>query len=370
VLTFTLSAGTTSGTIVVTTPGGTTTSTTGLVRVAAPTITGFTPAMGPAGAPVAVSVFGANLTGATAVTVGGVAVAGFTVDVTGNLLFTLPIGSIGGVIVVTTPGGTATSTGSLILVQAPTITSFSPTTAPSSAPVTVTVTGTNLSSATNLTVGGLTIPGYTVNSVAGTLTFTLPASSAGGFIVITTPSGTVTSATALNLVAPPSIASFTPATAPASTPVTVAVTGTNLTGATAVTVGGVAVTGFTVDANGVLTFTLPAGSTGGVITVTTPGGTATSATALTIVLGTRPAAGLPVQLYPNPAHGTVYLSRSDNNATTPLQALLYNSLGQLVHAATLPAHTTALDVSTLPPGIYTLRLRVGAAGSTHRLTLE
>lgn len=331
----------------------------------APTISSFTPITGATGTILTLS--GSNFTEVTSVLLGGVAVGGFTVVSATTITLTVPAGSMGGLLTVTTPTGTATSTTALTLAASPIITSFTPATAPASAPVTV--TGAYLLGATSVTVGGVPVTGFTV-SPSGNLTFTLPAGSVGGAITVTTPGGSVTSATTLTLVPAPIITAFTPAMAPASAPVTVAVTGTNLTGATAVTVGSVAITGFTVNAAGtVLTFTLPAGAAGGSIAITTPEGTISSATALTIVLSTRPVAALSVQLYPNPAHGTVYVRRPDG-AATPLHAALYNSLGQLVRAATLPAPAPALEVGGLPAGIYSLRLTAGANGETHRLTVE
>lgn len=72
-------------------------------------------------------------------------------------------------------------------------------------------------------------------------------------------------------VAAPTISSFTPAQAPQG--MTVVITGTNLTGATAVTLGGTNAASFVVNSSTQITATLGAGATGSVA-VTTPGGTA------------------------------------------------------------------------------------------------
>ncbi|MDO7873373.1 FG-GAP-like repeat-containing protein [Hymenobacter sp. ASUV-10] len=79
----------------------------------------------------------------------------------------------------------------------------------------------------------------------------------------------------------PTISGFTPASGPVGT--TVTVTGTALTGATALTLNGVAVSGFTVVDAATIQFSVPAGGTSGPIAVTTPGGTATSATSFTVL---------------------------------------------------------------------------------------
>ncbi|RAK70700.1 hypothetical protein DLM85_07705 [Hymenobacter edaphi] len=73
----------------------------------------------------------------------------------------------------------------------------------------------------------------------------------------------------------PTITSFTPAGGAPGT--SVVITGTNLTGATAVTFNGTAAPGFVVNSGTQITVTAPASGTTGQICVTTPGGTACSA---------------------------------------------------------------------------------------------
>jgi len=77
----------------------------------------------------------------------------------------------------------------------------------------------------------------------------------------------------------PTITSFSPTSGSVGTSVTI--TGTSLTGASAVRFNGVSATGFTVSSATQIAATVPAGATTGPIGVTTPGGTATSATNFT-----------------------------------------------------------------------------------------
>ena len=103
----TVPTGATTGPLSVTTGGGTATSASSFtVVIPAPTITGFTPAIGVVGSIVTIS--GTGFTGATAVTFHGSA-AGFTVISATTIRATVPTGATSGPLSVTTPGGTATS---------------------------------------------------------------------------------------------------------------------------------------------------------------------------------------------------------------------------------------------------------------------
>lgn len=161
-------------------------------------------------------------------------------------------------------------------VNAPTITSFSPSSGLAGA--TVTVTGTNLTGATFLTLNGANVPGYTVVN-ATTVTFAIPTGATSGPIAIATAGGTATSGTPLTVLVVPTIASFTPTSAAPGA--TVTVTGTGFTGATLVRVNGTTAA-YTVVNSTTITLTVPNTATSGAIQVTTPGGVATSSGALTV----------------------------------------------------------------------------------------
>jgi len=78
---------------------------------------------------------------------------------------------------------------------------------------------------------------------------------------------------------PPTISSFTPASGPVGTSVTIS--GTNFTGATAVRFNGTSAN-FTVNSASTITASVPAGATSGSISVTTSAGTASSASSFTV----------------------------------------------------------------------------------------
>ena len=97
-----------TGKVTVTTPGGTATSTSNFTFYSSPTTPTFSPSAGGTGT--SVTITGNNFTGATAVNFGGTPASSFTVDSSNQITAVVGNGSTGKV-TVTTPGGTATSTG-------------------------------------------------------------------------------------------------------------------------------------------------------------------------------------------------------------------------------------------------------------------
>ena len=108
-ITATVPAGATDGTIAVTDTEGTATSATSfdVTPSPVPTITSFNPTSGAVGTSVVIT--GTGFLGTSAVTFGGTAATTFTIDSDTQITVTVPTGAATGPIVVTTPGGTATS---------------------------------------------------------------------------------------------------------------------------------------------------------------------------------------------------------------------------------------------------------------------
>src|SRR6476646_1333591 len=155
--------------------------------------------------------------------------------------------------------------------------SFSPF-APTFGPVgtSVTITDTSFAGATAVSFNGVS-SAFTV-SPSGTITTSVPAGATTGPISITTPgNGAIVTTTRFTIT--PAINSFAPTFGGIGSGVTI--TGTNFTGATAVSFGGRAAT-FTVNNSGTITTTVPAGASTGSISVTTLDGTATSAANFTV----------------------------------------------------------------------------------------
>ena len=276
-----------SGAISVTTPGGTATSTGTFILIPAPAITSFTPTSGVSGT--VVTITGTNFTGASAVALGGTAVTSFTVVSATSITATVGSGATG-TITVTTPGGTAISTGTFTFIPAPTITSFAPTSGGTG--TVVVITGTNFTWATAVTFGGTVAASFTIASATSIIA--IVGSGTTGTITVTTTGGKATSTGTFTIIPAPTITSFTPTSGITRTMVTI--TGTNFTGATAVAFGGTAAESFTVISSTSLTATIGSGVTG-TISVTTLGGTAVSTSVFTFIY-TPPLTGLMLNTTP------------------------------------------------------------------------
>jgi len=169
-----------------------------------------------------------------------------------------------------------------VTTNGPTIASFTPTSGPPGTPVVI--TGTNFTGATAVSFGGTPAATFTVNSPT-TITATVPAGAVNGPISVTTPNGTASSTAQFQVSPPPTITSFSPTSGKVGT--TVAITGTNLTGATALTFGGTPATGFTVASATQINATVPQGAGAGTVQVTTPAGQATSPSAFNVIHSRR-----------------------------------------------------------------------------------
>ena len=75
----------------------------------------------------------------------------------------------------------------------------------------------------------------------------------------------------------------------------------------------------------------------------------------------------PFDLFPNPAANRVYLRAPASSGTSEVQ--IYNIAGELTWHGRAHAGTTAIDVSKLPQGTYTLRAEDGANSQTRRLLI-
>ena len=313
----------------------------------APSITSFSPTSGPVGTSVIIN--GANFTGATAVAFNGVS-ATYNVNTSIKITATVPAGATTGLISVTTPAGTGTSTGNFTV--QPRITSFTPTSG--AVGDGVTITGTTFTGTTSVKFNGTSAP-FTFNSDTQ-ITASVPAGATTGPISVTTPGGTATSAS--NFTVGPWITTFSPTSGPVGTSVTI--NGANFTGATAVTFNGVSAT-YNVNSSTRITATVPAGAATGLIRVTTSAGSGSSTGNFIVKPGITSFA---------PMGGAVGTSVTITGTTfTGTTSVKFN--GTVGHSFTFNSDTQI--TTTVPPGATTGPISVttpaGTATSASNFTL-
>ncbi len=296
--------------IAVTTAGGVGTGVglfTYIAPPGAPVVDSMNPANGPAAGGTAVAITGANFTDATVVTIGGLAAA-FTVVNDTTITATAPAHAAGVVdVTVTTSNGTGVGSGlfTYLAPPPPTVDAISPTSGSTAGGTVITITGANFTGATAVTVGGIAVATFTVASDT-TITATTPAHAAGAVdVAVTTPNGPGTGTGLFTYFAPPpgpTVSAIDPASGPAAGGTAVTITGTNFTGASAVTIGGVAATAFAVASDTTITATTPAHAAGAVdVAVTTPNG-ADTGTGLFTYLAPPPG---PTIASVNPGNGPI-----------------------------------------------------------------
>jgi uncharacterized repeat protein (TIGR03803 family) len=185
-MTATVPAGALTGTVTVTT--FTSTMKSNRSFLVTPQIKSFTPTSGVVGT--SVTITGVSLTQTTGVNIGGKA-ASFAVNSDTQVTATVPVGAkTGKPIIITTAGGTATSTGKFAVV--PAVLSFSPPSGPVG--TSVVITGNSFTGTTKVTFGGVAATSFQV--IKDTQVDALvPTGAVTGPITVTTPGGTGTSAT-------------------------------------------------------------------------------------------------------------------------------------------------------------------------------
>ncbi|PZA12230.1 transporter [Rhodopseudomonas palustris] len=340
--------------VVVTTAGGSVTSTGGFTYILSPSISTITPNAGPTAGGTSVTITGTNLSGVTSVTVGG-ASATLGTNTSTSIVITTPAGTAGARdVVVTTAGGSATSVGGFTYAGPPTIGTISPSSGSTAGGTSVTITGTNLSGVTSVTIGGAsaTLGTNTSTSIA----VTTPSGTAGARdVVVTTAGGSVTSTGGFTYVVSPTISTIVPNSGPAAGGTSVTITGTNLSGVTAVTVGGAAATLGTNTATSIV-ITTPAGTAGARdVVVTTPGGAATSSGGFTYIAAATVTAITPAV---GPISGGTSVTITGTNLTGATAVTIGGAAATGVTVvnpttitATTPAHAAgSADVVVTTPG--------------------
>jgi hypothetical protein len=279
--------------VTVTTPGGTSTTGSGdkYTYYALPTVTGISPTSGVAAGGTSVAITGTNFSAVSAVKFGSTNATSYTVTDTSHITATSPAGSAGTVhVTVTNTAGTSATSGAdqftyVAPPAAPTVTGVSPMSGTTAGGTSIAITGTNFSAVSAVKFGSTNATSYTVTN-STTITATSPAGSAGTVhVTVTNTAGTsaTSGADQFTYVAPPAAPTVTgvsPTSGSTAGGTSVTITGTNLTGATAVKFGTTNATSVTVNSATSITAASPAGSAATVdITVTTAGGTSATGAA-------------------------------------------------------------------------------------------
>jgi alpha-tubulin suppressor-like RCC1 family protein len=162
----------------------------------------------------------------------------------------------------------------------PSVSGISPSSGPQPGATAVTITGANLTEASAVRFGASAASSFTVNS-ATSITAVSPPGTGVVDVTVTTPVSTsaTNAADKFAYLPPPTVAKVKVNKGPASGGTTVTITGTALTGASAVSFGANAASSYAVDSATSITAVSPPGTSGAVdVSVTTPSGTSPSST--------------------------------------------------------------------------------------------
>jgi Autotransporter beta-domain/IPT/TIG domain len=355
--------------VTVTTGNGTSSTSTAdqFTYIPPPTLTALSPNAGLAAGGTTVTITGTGFTAVTSVNFGATAATSFTVNNPNSITAVSPAGTgVVDVTVATASGTTPTSSADkftyLSASSTPTVTGLTPANGPAAGGTSVTITGTGFTSLTVVHVffGANSAAPFTINSPTSV---TVNSPPGVGIVDVTVTGAAGTSATSAAdkftynaaIAAAPTVTAVSPNGGPSNSGISVVITGTNFTGATAVNFGANAAPSFTVNSATSITATSPNGTGTVDITVTTPGGTSATSTAdhftysaLPTVTNVSPASGLP-----GGGSAVTITGVNLSGATavkfgvTPAASFTVN--GPTSITATSPAGTGTVDVTVTTP---------------------
>ncbi|MER5430680.1 IPT/TIG domain-containing protein [Streptomyces sp. NPDC002588] len=291
-----------SGPVAVTTSAGTGSGGSFTYAAPVPEVSGIAPAAGSTAGGIPVVVTGSGFTGATAVTVAGVPVTRYVVtsDTVIDAIVAAAPGPVSGPVTVTVNGSTGSGGAFAYLAPAlPVVATVDALTGPTGGGTQVIITGSGFTGATAVSFGGASALDFSVPDDTTILATTPPHPAGTVTVGVTTPAGTGSGGSHTYLVpVVPTVTGIAPSSGTADGGTQVTITGTGLTGTTAITVAGTPVAGFAViDDTTVSAFTTPSDPIAGPVTVTTDGGTASGGVFAylappPVVSGVLPSSGL------------------------------------------------------------------------------
>jgi hypothetical protein len=168
--------------------------------LSSPLVTAVSPAMGSTAGGKAVTITGANFSGASSVTFGPNAASSFSVNSNGSITATAPAGSAGTVnIWVTTQAGESAtvSADQFTYMGAPVVTGISPSSGSTAGGTQVTISGSNFTGITSVTFGTKAATSFSVNN-DGSITAVAPAQAAGAVDILVSGPGGASTAVAVD----------------------------------------------------------------------------------------------------------------------------------------------------------------------------
>ncbi|MER2999647.1 IPT/TIG domain-containing protein [Pontibacter populi] len=322
----------------------------------APIISNFTPSSGPVGTEITIT--GSNFSTVTAISIGSGAVTNFTKVSDTELKATVPSTASTGNIRVTSNQGSAGSSSNYTLVNAPVITSFSPSSGP--AGTEVVITGNNFTGANLLYIGNGQITNYSV--ISGTeIKLTIPPTATTGTFLVRTPNGQVNSSGQFKVTGAPVVTSFTPSSGPIGQVVTI--TGQGFTNTSVVFFGNSSTTTFTVVSDTQIQVAVPATASSGRIQVRNNNGTGISSTNFIV-------AGAPVITSFSPSSGPAGTEVILTGTNFTGASLLYLGNGQITNYTVLSDTQIKLIVPiTATTGTFLVRTPNGQVNSSGQFKL-
>ena len=268
--------------VIVTTAAGTTTQAANFtyVTVVGPGITSLSPTNGPTSGGNTVTISGTNLLYTTGVTFGPTPASNFAIISNTQVAAIAPANTVGPTVVSVTNG--AGSSGTLPYtynrVAAPVISNMSPTSGPAAGGNTAVINGFGFTNATAVTFGSAAVTSFTVvsDTVINAVVPPRPSGGSNVSVLVIGPGGISFAGTTYTYLAAstPTVTALSPASGPISGGNTVAFTGSNLNGATAVTFAGNAASSFAILSSTRINAVAPPGIAGTAsVVVTTPAGT-------------------------------------------------------------------------------------------------
>ncbi len=287
-ITLTIPPTATTGRLTVKTSDGVATTVASLTVIRPPTVTSFSPASGTVGQ--VVTITGTGLSGVAELQFEGARAAVLAPASATSLRVTVPAGAMTGRLSVTNTGGSGQS--AQLFRVAPKILGFTPTTGILGTQVTL--SGFNLANAGPppvVQVGA--VPAVVTDATPTSVTLTIPPAAMTGRLTVKTSDGVATTDASLTVIRPPTVTSFSPASATVGQVVTV--TGTGLGGVAEVRFEGASAPVLAPASPTSLRVTVPAGATTGRLSVTNTGGSGQSAQVLRVapkILDFAPVTGI------------------------------------------------------------------------------